>query len=77
MGKLVLSINETTRAVKTEAPVMEVTTPEKLEVKGFKQKALAYWNILPGPKNGLIIARSNMGDTFEGAIKEFNRLMRG
>jgi len=42
----------------------------------FKQKIACYWEIKATTKNGYITARSNMGDTYEGTISEFNKRLR-
>jgi hypothetical protein len=50
------------------------TEQAPIEIQSFKQKAACFWSIKESPKG--IIARSDMGDTFEGTIKEFNRRLK-
>ncbi len=71
MTKLKLNLTEGLTQVE---PVKPVEDAPKIV---FKQRIPAYWNILRGPKDGLIVATSDKGDSFEGTMKEFKELLRG
>jgi len=65
MAKLELNVAETVKVTAAE-PVARVV---------FKQKSPNAWDIKPGTKTE-IIAKSDLGDKFEGTIAEFNKLLR-
>ena len=67
MSKLELKINETA-VTDSQPPVVEVIQAP------FKQRITSNWHIVPNGKG--IIATSNMGDRFEGSVKDFNEAMK-
>jgi len=64
-----LSLNPTEILPIVEEPIIE-------KPASFKQKIACYWEIKATEKDGEITARSNMGDKYEGTIKEFNKRLR-
>jgi len=69
MSKLELKVAETTTVV-AEPPKVEVVEGPK----PFKQRIASNWHIVANGKG--IIATSNMGDRFEGSIKDFNKALK-
>jgi len=58
------------------AAVKKKTEEPSVEVVSFKQRSPTQWDIKPGTKPGYIIAKSDLGDKFEGTSREFSKLLR-
>jgi hypothetical protein len=71
MAKLNLNLGD--KLPVEEKPVVQKEAP--VEKPKFKQRIPSDWEIKPGNKTE-IVAKSNQGDTFEGTIAEFNKLLR-
>jgi hypothetical protein len=70
MSKLELKISDGAQASTTEITKDSVV----VENKGFKQRIPSNWTIVANGDG--IIATSNMGDRFEGSVKDFNKALK-
>lgn len=63
-------------AEEKETPVVVRAAP--LAIKAFEDGTPSNWTIEATDKEGVINARSNQtGETFSGALADFNKLLRG
>jgi hypothetical protein len=60
---------------KVVGPALKAEPVKPEESKGFKQRAASGWHIVGDGKDG-IVATSNMGDSFKGSVKDFNKAMK-
>jgi hypothetical protein len=56
----------------------ELPTAPESEVKAFKDRTPCNWALTPSTEHSGIIARNiQNGETFEGSMADFNKLLRG
>lgn len=72
MAKIEMSIKDEARPASPAPKVAVAPAPSP----PFKQRAACFWSIKAGPADGTIVARSDMGDVFEGPTAEFNKKLR-
>ena len=76
MAVLKLNITDGAAAKKTVLTSDDKVVDNTTEVVSFKQHSPTQWDIKPGTKPGYIIAKSDLGDKFEGTSREFSKLLR-